>query len=149
MKKILLFFINPQFLNICNIQNPKNGLQIKFSYKMLASLTMHKFNTASLNTFSKDNCKKKKLVKIADKVDIIPNEKISETGTKILIITKNSKPLSKSYDILDKISLSSLNKKLFIKTNSLLGKQNSKKLWFDKSFNTTLPSVWIEKNIKY
>ena len=142
-------FINPQYLNICNIQHPKNGLQIKFSYKMLASLTMHKFNTASLNTFSKDNCKKKKLVKIAEKVDIIPNEKISETETKVLIITKNSKPLSKSYDLLDKISLSSLNKKLFIKTNSLLGKQNSKKLWFDKSFNTTLPSVWIEKNIKY
>jgi len=57
--------------------------------------------------------------------------------------------LSKSYDLLDKISLSSLNKKLFIKTNSLLGKQNSKKLWFDKSFNNTLPSVWIKKNIKY
>ena len=116
---------------------------------MLASLTMHKFNTASLNTFSNDNCKKKKLVKIAEKVDIIPNEKISETETKVLIITKNSKPLSKSYDLIDKISFSSLNKKLFIKTNSLLGKQNSKKLWFDKSFNTTLPSVWIEKNIKY
>ena len=58
-------------------------------------------------------------------------------------------PFSKSYDLLDKISLSSLNKKLFIKTNSLLGKKNSKKLWFDKSFNKTLPSVWIEKNIKY
>ena len=123
--------------------------EIKFSYKMLASLTMHKFNTASLNTFSNDNCKKKKLVKIAEKVDIIPNEKISETETKVLIITKNSKPLSKSYDLLDKISLSSLNKKLFIKTNSLLGKENSKKLWFDKSFNNTLPSIWIEKNIKY
>ena len=54
---------------------------------------------------------KAKLVKIAEKVDIIPNEKISETETKVLIITKNSKPLSKSYDLLDKISLSSLNKK--------------------------------------
>ncbi|MFL2802223.1 MAG: MmgE/PrpD family protein [Paracoccaceae bacterium] len=146
---MIQIFINPQYLKICNIEKPKSGLEIKFSYKMIAALIINKFNTTRLDTFSDRNCNRKKLLSFCKKVKIIANNKILETQSKVIITLVNGKTLKKKYDILDKVSFETLENKLFLKAKSLLGEQISSKLWCDKLFENSLPSNWIENNLKY
>ena len=138
---------NPQYLKICNIESPKNGLEIKFSYKMLSALIISQFNTASLRTYTDKKCKKENLLKISKRVKIISDEKISETKTKVIINLRSGKILKKTYDLTDKISFSLIEKKLFYKAKSLLGGKTANKLWLDSSLDKCLPSNWMEMNL--
>lgn len=141
-------FINPQYLKICNIEKPKNGIEIKFSFKMIIALLINKFNTTRLDTFSDANCHNKKLLKTCNKVKIVADDKILETESEVMVILKDGRTIRKKYDISDKLKFSTLEKKLFFKSKSLLGKRISKKLWYDSYFDNSLPSNWLEKNLQ-
>ena len=66
-----------------------------------------------------------------------------------MVTLKDGRTIRKKYDISDKLKFSTLEKKLFFKSKSLLGKRISKKLWYDSCFDNSLPSNWLEKNLKY
>ena len=88
-------------------------------------------------------------MKTCNKVKIVADDKILETESEVMVILKDGRTIRKKYDILDKLKFSTLKKKLFFKSKSLLGKRISKKLWYDSFFDNSLPSNWLEKNLQW
>ena len=143
VKKIEIL-IHTQYLNVCNIQKPRSGLEAKFSYKLVAALIMKNYDTAKINTFSDTICYDSELIKLRDLVEINTSEKISETGAEVKITLQNNIVFSSSYDLKDLRDINEKEKKMKNKTSSLLGEKNSNLLWSSLKVDKILPSKWLE-----
>ena len=66
----ILIKVHPRFSTVCNIQNPRSGLEIKFSYKMIAAMQIFNYDTSRLDVFSDKVCLNKKLVDFRKKVEV-------------------------------------------------------------------------------
>ena len=56
--------------NVCNIQDPKTGLEAKFSLRMTAAFALSGVDTAALDSFSAENCADPGLSGLKDKVRV-------------------------------------------------------------------------------
>ena len=64
-------------MKVCNILNPKTGIEAKFSYKMISAMVMHEINTSKIESFSENLNKNEKLVEFMKIIEIYPNENIT------------------------------------------------------------------------
>ena len=77
----------PSWLQVCNIDSPKTGLEAKFSYRLTAAMSLHGVDTGKLDSYNDEICFDEKIVKTRDKVQVIPNDKM--TNTEALIELKD------------------------------------------------------------
>ena len=136
--------VNRVYLDICNIQKPKTGLQAKFSFKLIAALIICGYDTANLNTFSDSICKKKSIINICEHVDVESDTSITETQAQVKLRLSNRKFLISWHDLTDDISIKIREQKILKKTKVLLGSYMSSTLWKEVGVGSTLPSDWIE-----
>ena len=77
----------PSWLQVCNIDSPKTGLEAKFSYRLTAAMSLHGVDTGRLDSYNDEICFNEKIVETRDKVEVIPNDKM--TNTEALIELKD------------------------------------------------------------
>ena len=77
----------PSWLQVCNINSPKTGLEAKFSYRLTAAMSLHGVDTGRLDSYNDEICFNEKIVETRDKVEVIPNDKM--TNTEALIELKD------------------------------------------------------------
>ena len=148
IKKIDVF-VHPQYLNICNITNPKTPLEAKFSYKMLLSMVMNKINTSLIESFSNKLFINLNITSLMDLITIKPLEKISELSSKIDVTLKSEKILTENYNLSNLTNPIEREKKMITKTSYLLGEEKSISLWNNIKKSNQLPSKWVYKNFNY
>lgn len=139
-------FIHPQYMKVCNILNPKTGIEAKFSYKMISAMVMHEINTSKIESFSDNLNKNETLVEFMKIINIYPNENIEETSSKVVIKTKSNDEFSYKYDLNDLKDIEKRKSKMKHKTSSLLGHKMSESLWKMIKSEDLLPSEWIWNN---
>ena len=115
---------NPSWLKVCNIQEPKTGLESKFSYKLTAAMSIYGKDTADLGTYNDDICFDDKMNNIRDKVKVIPNDQLSNTQS-LISIKDGSRDIKNKHDLSDKIDQNILETKIVNKSASLLSKNKS------------------------
>ena len=109
----------PSWLQVCNIDSPKTGLEAKFSYRLTAAMSLHGVDTGRLDSYNDEICFNEKIVETRDKVEVIPNDKM--TNTEALIELKDGTEIYKnSHDLNNKIENELLQKKILTKSSSLL-----------------------------
>ena len=109
----------PSWLQVCNIDSPKTGLEAKFSYRLTAAMSLHGVDTGRLDSYNDEICFNEKIVETRDKVEVIPNDKM--TNTEALIELKDGTEIYKnSHDLNNKIEDELLQKKILTKSSSLL-----------------------------
>ena len=69
----------PSWLQVCNIDSPKTGLEAKFSYRLTAAMSLHGVDTGRLDSYNEKICFDEKIVKTRDKVQVIPNDQMTNT----------------------------------------------------------------------
>ena len=69
----------PSWLQVCNIDSPKTGLEAKFSYRLTAAMSLHGVDTGRLDSYNEKICFDEKIVKTRDKVEVIPNDQMTNT----------------------------------------------------------------------
>ncbi len=109
---------------MCNIQEPKTGLESKFSYKLTAAMSIYGKDTADLGTYNDDICFDEKINNVRDKVRVIPNDKLTNTQSSISIKDGN-RDIKNKHDLSDKIDQNILENKIVNKSESLLSKNKS------------------------
>ena len=109
---------------MCNIQEPKTGLESKFSYKLTAAMSIYGKDTADLGTYNDDICFDEKINNVRDKVRIIPNDKLTNTQSSISI-KDGTRDIKNKHDLSDKIDQNILENKIVNKSASLLSKNKS------------------------
>ena len=118
----------PSWLQVCNIDSPKTGLEAKFSYRLTAAMSLHGVDTGRLDSYNEKICFDEKIVKTRDKVQVIPNDKM--TNTEALIELKDGTEISKNSDDLNnKIDNELLQKKILTKSSSLLSDKLSNEIF--------------------
>ena len=115
---------NPSWLKVCNIQEPKTGLESKFSYKLTAAMSIYGKDTADLETYNDDICFDEKMNNVRDKVKVIPNDKLTNTQSSISI-KDGTRDIKNKHDLSDKIDQNILENKIVNKSESLLSKNKS------------------------
>ena len=118
----------PSWLQVCNIDSPKTGLEAKFSYRLTAAMSLHGVDTGRLDSYNEKICFDEKIVKTRDKVQVIPNDKM--TNTEALIELKDGTEIYKnSHDLNNKIENELLQKKILTKSSSLLSDKLSNEIF--------------------
>ena len=118
----------PSWLQVCNIDSPKTGLEAKFSYRLTAAMSLHGVDTGRLDSYNDEICFDEKIVKTRDKVQVIPNDKM--TNTEALIELKDGSEIYKnSHDLNNKIENELLQKKILTKSSSLLSDKLSNEIF--------------------
>ena len=118
----------PSWLQVCNINSPKTGLEAKFSYRLTAAMSLHGVDTGKLDSYNDEICFDEKIVKTRDKVQVIPNDKM--TNTEALIELKDGTEIYKnSHDLNNKIENELLQKKILTKSSSLLSDKLSNEIF--------------------
>ena len=118
---------NPSWLKVCNIEEPKTGLEAKFSYRLTAAMSIYGKDTSSLDTYSDEICFDENMQRIRDKVKVIPNDKLSNTQSKISI-KDGSSNIENNHDLSDEIEKNILETKIINKSSSLLSKSKSNEI---------------------
>ena len=117
----------PSWLQVCNIDSPKTGLEAKFSYRLTAAMSLHGVDTGRLDSYNDEICFNEKIVETRDKVEVIPNDKM--TNTEALIELKDGTEIYKnSHDLNNKIENELLQKKILTKSSSLLSDKLSNEI---------------------
>lgn len=88
---------DPGVLTVCNIENPKTGLAIKFSLRHTAALTLMEEDTGAISTYSDANAVREDLVALRDKVRVDPQGDQRRACTVRVALTNGSQ-LTESYD---------------------------------------------------
>ena len=118
----------PSWLQVCNIDSPKTGLEAKFSYKLTAAMSLHGVDTGRLDSYNDEICFNEKIVETRDKVEVIPNDKMA--NTEALIELKDGSEIYKnSHDLNNKIENELLQKKILTKSSSLLSDKLSNEIF--------------------
>ena len=118
----------PSWLQVCNIDSPKTGLEAKFSYRLTAAMSLHGVDTGRLDSYNDEICFNEKIVETRDKVEVIPNDKM--TNTEALIELKDGTEISKNSDDLNNIIDNELlQKKILTKSSSLLSDKLSNEIF--------------------
>ena len=118
----------PSWLQVCNIDSPKTGLEAKFSYRLTAAMSLHGVDTGRLDSYNDEICFNEKIVETRDKVEVIPNDKM--TNTEALIELKDGTEIYKnSHDLNNKIENKLIQKKILTKSSSLLSDKLSNEIF--------------------
>lgn len=136
--------VHPQYLNICNITEPETGLEAKFSFRMVAALAMHEYDTARMETFSNGICADPKLAALRDRVKIKTAPIMAETAAAIRIETQDGAVLTGRHDLLEHTDIAEREAKVRAKVTSLIGDAASMSLWQNVAVGAQLPSDWMQ-----
>ncbi len=78
-------FIAPAALNVCNIQEPRTGLEGKFSLRATTAMALSGIDTSALDSFTDATVTEPGLVKLRDRVRVSVDQKLRATQAAIVI----------------------------------------------------------------
>jgi len=119
----------PRWLNVCDIKTPRTGLEIKFSYVFLAAMVMRGVNLAAYESYDDRACDDPALQALAARVEIIGDDTIADSGTRVEIVCDDKAHLEQSFDLLAPLDPDQLGQRLLAKSAALLGDERAADLW--------------------
>ncbi len=120
---------NPRWMRVCDIKEPRTGLEVKFSYGYLAAMTLTGINTAADNAYTADLCVDPVLGSLARRVEVTSDPGVSDTAAVLAIDTTAGKRLTAEHDLAARIPADRLEAGLRSKARGLLGEAAAERLW--------------------
>jgi 2-methylcitrate dehydratase PrpD len=124
--------VNPKFIRICNIAEPRTGLELKFSYRAMIAAALLGLDTASPALYSDATACDPALIAIRDKVEIEFTEDMSESHSELIIDTQDGTTASAQFNTRSQIGSPTLKPRVAEKflslTSSVLGAGQAQQL---------------------
>lgn len=112
---------NPRWLRVCNLAQPRTGLEAKFSYRLTAAMVLAGRDTGALETFSDAACTDPLLLAMRDRVEVETDEGLPETAAHVAVVLADGTRLEASHDLDAPMPLERRAAKLRAKARALLG----------------------------
>ena len=139
----LTITVCPQYLNVCNIAAPVTGIEAKFSYRLVAALFMHGYDTARIETYNDAICKDVDVLRLRDRVVVLTDTEISDAAATVNLKLVNGDTHSQSFDLTDPVPLAAREVRVRAKAAGLIGAAEAYSLWQKVGLGEQLPSHWI------
>lgn len=121
--------INPQWLPVCCIPEPRTGLEAKFSLSLIAAMALHGVNTGALASFSEASCQDGALRSLAQRVHIMGDDTLSDTASRVSVETTAGRSHSQVFDLGKPVDIATKTRKLRAKGAALTGDARAAQLW--------------------
>lgn len=121
--------INPRWLRVCDIAEPRTGLEAKFSYRLTAAMALSRQNTGALSAFTDAACRDPALVALRDRVRAVGDAGIADTAARIVIRQRAGEALALDYDLDAPMDGAMKTAKLREKAAALVGRDRARALW--------------------
>ena len=120
---------NPRWMSVCNIHDPKTGLEAKFSYRATAAMALSGIDTASIASFSKATLGVSGVRSLIPLVHVSEDYRISETECRVEVSMLDGKIHETEFDLVSPQSIEIRAEKLRQKAKSVLGEARSNAIW--------------------
>ncbi|VDS07879.1 MmgE/PrpD family protein [Paracoccus haematequi] len=120
---------SPRWLNVCDIREPRTGLEVKFSYVWLAGMVLGGIPTGSDQSFSDSCAGDPALAAFARQVEVTGDPGVGEMQAAGEIVLKTGERLALSWDLAAPVPDDSLAASLRAKAIALIGAQRADALW--------------------
>jgi 2-methylcitrate dehydratase PrpD len=78
-------FTHPRWLKVCDIKEPRTGLEVKFSYVHLAAMVVSGIDTSSDKIYTASLAGNEDLRKLADCVEVVGDETLGDMAARVVI----------------------------------------------------------------
>ncbi len=127
--KRITVYTHPRWLLVCDIKEPRTGLQVKFSYAHLAAMVMSGIDTASEKIYTDALADSADLRQLSRRVDIVGDESLGDLVARVVIEFDGGSRVEISRDLAKPLPVELLERGLRSKAESLLGPAIAGKLW--------------------
>ena len=86
-------------LKICGIPEPKTGLEIKFSLRMMAALVLGGINTSNDNSYTDELAARADLVTLREKVVVVPDWQGEGSAAEVVLTLAGGQRYTMQYDV--------------------------------------------------
>jgi 2-methylcitrate dehydratase PrpD len=119
---------HPRWLSVCNIQRPRTGLEVKFSYGWLAGMVVRGVNTASEKVYEDSLCGDPNLLALAQSVEVVGDSALTDTQC-VVQLSGAQGQLVYHHDLSAPIAHAELETGLRSKAAGLIGIERAERLW--------------------
>lgn len=120
---------NPRWLHVCNIAQPRTGLEIKFSYRTLAAMVLHGIDTAADDVYADALCTDAALAELAGRVEVNGDAGVSDTAAIVRIDLAAGGAIDVAHDLAARLPAGQLERGLRGKARGLLGAAQADRIW--------------------
>ncbi len=120
---------HPRWKDVCNISDPADGLQSKFSFRQAAALRLAGVDTASLAAFSDETARDLRVAQLRGLVEVTFCDRMSEAEACVAVHLEGGETLGARHDLADPLAHEELSGKLRQKAQALIGPERAGAVW--------------------
>ncbi|MFN3210170.1 MAG: MmgE/PrpD family protein [Roseovarius sp.] len=120
---------HPRWLSVCNIPTPANGLQAKFSYRMVTAMALTGRDTARLESFDDALCDDPILAALRERVTVDTDDTLSEMQARLRVTLKDGTVQDLFHDLDVDPGLDARETRVRSKAAALLGSGRADAIW--------------------
>ena len=120
---------NPRWLRVCNIAEPRDGLECKFSYAQVLAMAAHNQDTARTESYTEACATDPELKSFRSKVSVFGDDRVSETASRLVVKRMNGSEVVLEHDLASPMSFDERHAKVTEKSRALLGAEMADVLW--------------------
>ncbi|MYB34137.1 MAG: MmgE/PrpD family protein [Gammaproteobacteria bacterium] len=121
--------VNPRWVKVCHIKQPKTGLEAKFSYRFALAMLALGIDTAAPASFVDEVCQSTELGEFAARVQVEPDEEHPDTAATVTVETHSGSIHDQYYDLENLPDLAIRTRKVQAKAGSLIGEAVAQQIW--------------------
>ena len=121
--------VNPRWLTVCDIKKPRTGLEVKFSYGLLAAMVLRGVSTSADDAYTDALCGDPALLALSQRVVVTGDETVSDTATSGVITLIGGDVIDIAHDLSARLSTDLLQRGLRSKAQALIGEAMAETLW--------------------
>ncbi|WP_254796947.1 MmgE/PrpD family protein [Sulfitobacter albidus] len=120
---------HPRWMSVCNIADPKTGLEAKFSYAQVAAMAILGHATGRIENFNDAMTRDPQVRALRDIVEVMEDESLTETQAQVTLTLKSGEVRRLRHDLMAPITLEARSLKLRAKVDALLSEDRAAPLW--------------------
>lgn len=113
--------VNPRWLRVCDIAEPRTGLEAKFSYRLTTAMVFGGLDTGALASFSDAACARPELRALAGRVRVAADAALADTAARAVVRLSDGRTIERTHDLDAGIDPALLRERLLAKAGALLG----------------------------
>jgi 2-methylcitrate dehydratase PrpD len=121
--------VAPKWLRVCDLPQPRTGLEAKFSYRLTSAMMLAGRDTGTLATFSDEACEDPELVSLRDRIRVETDDALTDTAAQVSVALESGASITKQVDIALPMAPPVKERKLRAKAASLIGTPAAEAIW--------------------
>ncbi len=117
--------VNPRWLRVCDIPEPRTGLEAKFSYRLTSAMALAGRDTGALDAFTEEACAEPALIALRDRVRVEGDASVSDTAAHVTLGLAGGGTVERFVDLDRPMPFTERRARIEAKLASLLGPETA------------------------